>query len=151
MTLIFTCCIDIQSVQDHFIQQYAMMIQNILAHMISSWEDNKYWAVPKESMTQKYSRREQKSVELIHPPLKTTLIASDMELSLMVEEALAYKELLCFTAGSKTSEIVHYFLETLKELLLDLVNSLIQLNLNFIAIFIKRINHLLFSSSSSIC
>lgn len=70
---------------------------------------------PKEFMILKFCRRELKNVELTQALLKIILTVSDMEPSLTVEEVLDFRESLCYIAHLKTSEMLLYSQETLKE------------------------------------
>lgn len=120
MILISICYIVIQLVLDHSIQQYVMMILDIHAHMISLWEDKKFWVVHKEFMILKYFKKELFNVKLILVLSKIILTVSDMEHSHMEEEVLDWKELLCFIVLLKILEMLHCSQEILKESPLDL-------------------------------
>jgi hypothetical protein len=85
--------------------------------------------VHKEYMIHKLYKKEQYNAKLILAQSKITLIASNMELFLMVVEVLVWKELLCFIVHLRISEIVLFSLEILKELPLDL--SIVK-NINYL-------------------
>ena len=70
-------------------------------------------------MTQKFLKKELCNAGLSLKQLKTTLIASDMVLSLMEVEELDWKESSCFIVLSKTLEMHLYSQEIPKESLLD--------------------------------
>ena len=90
---------------------------------------------PKEFMTLKYWKREQKHAELTLQQLKIIFNALDMEPSLTEEEELVWSVLSCSSVLLKISEMDHYFHVILKELPLDLY---VYLNLKYKFIMLHK-------------
>ena len=101
MILISISSTGIQSQQDLSTPCSATMTPTILAPMICSWEEKKFFQEPRESMTLKYSNKEPLLKESTLQLSVTISKASNTEPTLMEEEVSDWREWSCCTAHWK--------------------------------------------------